>query len=72
MTNESRTIEEIDASLRRNNAHRAQAIADRTFFTIVEDWDNVEIAQKDVTLYDSLNDRFLDERLYARSLEVAE
>lgn len=72
MTNETRTIEEIDASLRRNNAHRSKAIADRTFFTIVEDWDNVEIAQKDVTLYDMLNDRFLDERLHARSLEVAE
>lgn len=70
MTNETRTIEEIDASLRRNNGHRSQAIADRTFYTIVEDWDNVEIAQKDVALYDTLNNKFLDERLYARSLEV--
>lgn len=70
MTNETRTIEEIDASLRRNNRHRSQAIADRTFYTIMEHWDQVEIAQKDVALYDSLNDRFLDERLHVRTLEA--
>jgi acid stress-induced BolA-like protein IbaG/YrbA len=72
MTNESRTIEEIDASLRRNNMHRAQAVADHTFFSIVEDWPHAEQVQRDIDLYDMLNDRFLDERLHARSLEVAE
>lgn len=72
MTDQTRTIEEIDASLWRNNRHRTQAIASRDFFTIVEDWDQVEVYQKDVALYDSLNDRFLDERLHVRSLEVSE
>lgn len=72
MTNETRTIEDIYASLQRNNAHRAKAISDREFYAIVEDWDRVEVAQKDVALYDDLNNRFLDEYLYARSLEEKE
>lgn len=72
MTNETRTTKEIQESLRRNNGHRAKAIADREFYAIVEDWDRVEVAQKDVALYDDLNNRFLDEYLYARSLEESE
>lgn len=72
MTNETRTIEDIYASLRRNNEHRQAAITARDFYAIVEDWDNVDIAQRDVKIYDELNDRFLDEYLYARSLEEKE
>lgn len=70
MTDQTRTIEEIEASLWRNNRHRTQAIAARDFFTIVEDWNQVEVYQRDVAIYDSLNDRFLDELLAARATVV--
>lgn len=72
MTNETRSTEEIKASLRRNNDHRTRAISDREFFVIMGDWDKVGQAQRDVKIYDALNDQFLDEYLYARSLEEKE